>query len=162
MAEPKVNFDSFKHNGIWEGHLRTLWLDEPAYTIIDSDNYEKISEIQFDCMRKISILCPETLVLLKSWLFDEYQNTIYGSVTAIRNGVQVDIHELTPKIESPEELWNLLGQLTLNVPPENAICADCFFAISFFECPWDEEHGISILFNSDGVPTKIAGYGDHF
>ena len=141
------NFESFVDNGIWEGHLHTSWLEEPAYTIVDCDD-DELSDAQFECMRKVCNLDSRTLEELKLWLFKECQVQNYGS-------------RIDRQIDTPDQLWQLLEQQTINIPPENAITSKCLFAISF-ECPWDEEHGISVLFDSTGTPTKIAGYGDHF
>ena len=139
MTDAELNFHSFQHNGIWEGHLNITWLDELAYTIVDSDEDEPIAEIQYQCMRNVCLLGSNTLALLKQRLLSEF----------------------AARVSCQEELWNLLQQQTINSPPPNAIGDERLFAISF-ECPWEQEHGVSVLFNSDGIPTRIAGYGDYF
>ena len=161
MTDAEMNLDSFTLDGIWVGQLNAPWLGGLTHTIVDGED-SGIVEAQRDCMRAACTQNSKTLDALKNRLLNEYQNEIYGSVTAFNSdGSEIDFHELTPKFENQEQLWATLSETSINIPPEHRIADNCCFAVSF-ECNWDEEHGISILFDKSGNPTDAGGHGDHF
>ena len=161
MTDAEMKLDSFVLDGIWIGRLNAPWLGGETHSIVDAAD-SGIDDMQRDCMRVACTRDAETLDALKIRLFDEYQNEIYGSITAYKTaGTEIDFHELTPVIKSPEQLWAILSETTINIPPVHRLTDNCCFAVSF-ECPWDEEHGISVLFDRSGTPTDVGGYGDNF
>ena len=161
MTDDEMNLDSFVLDGIWVGRLNAPWLGGETHSIVDAEE-SGIEDEQRACMRIACTQDTETLNALKNRLFDKYIAEIYGSIAACdADGMEVDFQEITPKIQDREQLWSMLSETTINIPPQHRITNDCCFAVSF-ECPWDEEHGISVLFDKSGSPTDVGGYGDHF
>ncbi len=161
MTDAEMNLDSFVLDGIWIGELNLPWLGGLTHSLVDAKDTGTV-EPQRDCMRIACTRNAQTLATLKNRIFEEYQNGIYGSVTAINSdGIEIDFHELTPKLGNQEQLWEMLSEISIGIPPEHRIDDKCCFTVSF-ECRWDEEHGISVLFNRRGIPSEVGGYGDHF
>lgn len=87
-------------------------------------------------------------------LFDHYQSNIYGSVSEFGRNDQWE--ELTPTLKSSDEIWKLLGDPSVKIDyladgePDEGLC----FLLSFYECPWDKEHGFGIQM----LDWKIDGF----
>ena len=161
MTDAEMNLNSFVLDGIWVGRLNAPWLGGETHSIVDAEE-SGIEDGQRACMRIACTRGPESLIALKDRLFDEYRTEIFGSIAAYdSDGTEIDFRELTPDIQDREQLWSMLSETTINIPPQHEISNDCCFAVSF-ECPWDEEHGISVLFDKSGSPTDVGGHGDHF
>ena len=157
MTDAEMNLDSLKLNGCWEGQINAPWLGEMLETSVNADS-SGITEQEYECIRHTCRLPAKTLVGVKRYLFEKYQSEIYGSVS---QGAGYDFHDLTPPVNTPDELWNVLSYFTLSFPSEKQMTSEAWFAICF-ECPWDEEHGCSILLNKNGVPKELGGSAQFF
>ncbi len=160
MTDAEMNLDSFQLDYIWTGKINAPWLGRDLHAFVDAKE-SGIAESQYACMRTACRLPKSTLEKTKIFLFDRYQAEIYGSIAGYRNGVEIDFHEITPKVENKEQLWKLLSQIGLSFPAEHRIADHRCFALTA-QCVWDEEHGLEILFDKNGNATDIGGIGDHF
>ena len=152
-----MNLASLKLDGSWEGRINAPWLGQMLETRVNAD-ISGITEAELDCIRHTCRLPAETLKNVKQYLFDEYKSNIYGSVSL---GDGYDFHDLTPRVSTPDELWDVLTFFSLSFPSEKQIEDDAWFAICF-ECPWDGEHGCAILMSRDGVPQEMGGSAQFF
>lgn len=88
-------------------------------------------------------------------LFEHYQTDIYGSVSEFGRDDQWE--ELTPTLTSSGEIWDLLGEPSVQIAyltddePDDGIR----FRLSYIDCPWDNEHGFGIQIED----WKIAEFG---
>jgi len=162
MTDEEMNLASIKYDGgLWYGRLNVGWLGQKVETHVDTDSYtesEGPTEKQTACIRHVCQLPRETLEGIKKYLFEKYQSEIYGSVSM---GAGYDFHDLTPKVSTPDQVWDLLLHTSLSFPSEKRIKDDAYFALNF-ECPWDEEHGGSILLDKNGTPQEMGGSSQFF
>ncbi len=157
LTDAEMNLDSLILDGIWVGKINAPWLGQMLEARVNADN-SGITEKEYECIRHVCRLPTKTLDGVKQYLFEKYQNEIYGSVS---RGAGYDFHDLTPRVNTPDELWDVLSYISLSFPSEKQITDDAWFAICF-ECPWDEEHGCSILMDKNGVPQEMGGSAQFF
>jgi hypothetical protein len=160
MTDAEMKLDSFKLQGIWSGTIHAPWLGGDVDAMVDAED-SGIVESQYTCVRTACCLSKVTLQKTQRFLFDHYQNEIYGSIAGYADGKEIDFREITPTVANKEQLWALLPDVGLGFPPEHRIADDCFFQLTA-ECPWDEEHGLAILFDRSGDPIEIGGQDHHF
>ena len=86
-------------------------------------------------------------------LFDHYQEHIYLSVMEVGR----DDEELTPKLMSSEQIWDILGEPAVRISyfADDETDPGVRFRLSYYGVPWDEEHGFGIQIQD----WKIAEYG---
>ena len=154
MSDSSIDWSNFVCEGPWFGRLDVSWLGNNISTCIEAPD-SGIADSQKAICEFVIGLPFSTRMALESHLYHEYQTNIIGSVCAGPN------IELTPKIANSTEIWNLLHGTSIQIPPERNIDMERQFAVTF-ECLWDEEHGLSILFNADGLPTKFGVQGCFF
>jgi hypothetical protein len=106
-----------------------------------------------DILKYVIEMPPDARQKLEQRLFDTYQSEIYGSYSG---GDAV-----TPRISESHEIWALISQSGIATPPDYAISPSCHFVVNF-ECVWDPEHGLSILYDECGEIVSIGGQGSHF
>ena len=154
-----IDVKSFTYNGFWEGPIEVPWLGGTVHAIVESDD-SGIDENQIEFLGVIQALPSTTLEKLKSALFEEYQNEIYGSITAFHSdGTEFDIYEITPKTDSPNDVYSRVKHPTIFVRATDAPINERTFAV-MFECKWDDEHGIGLLIESNGKPREVGDAGD--
>lgn len=87
-------------------------------------------------------------------LFDHYQKHIYLSVMEVGR----DDEELTPRLKSSEQIWDILGEPWVRIAcigddePDDGVG----FRLSYIGCPWDEEHGFGMQIQ-DWKVTEFGG-----
>jgi len=120
-----------------------FWGGRELHTIISFDD-----GITYPTRRQISLLdqllrYPRNIrPKVEAALFDHYQTDIYGSVMEIGR----DDEELTPKLVSSAQIWEILGEPTvrINYIGDDEPDVGVRFRLSYYSCPWDEEHGFGI------------------
>jgi hypothetical protein len=153
MSKVEVNYDAFAFNKyFWLGRHDVPWLDNNVGFLVDTEE-DAIPRVQRDIIEFVCNSPLETRSTLENCLFAEYQPRIYGSF--------MGGDEVTPPVKRPVEIWDLIREPGVSIPPEDRIAPDCYFVVSF-ECVWDPEHGLSILFNDRGEPIDVGGQGDYF
>ena len=77
-------------------------------------------------------------------LFEHYQEDIYGSVMEL--GRIDEWEELTPKLSSSDQIWEILGEPSVRISyiGDDEPDVGIRFRLSYYGCPWDEEHGFGI------------------
>jgi hypothetical protein len=151
MSADAVDFGGFRFDKyFWLGKLNVPWLANPTSFLVASEA-KQIPEIQRAIVRFACGLPLSTRDKLAFRLFEEYQARIYNAFTGG--------HEVTPPLKRPADIWNLLTQPGITVPDLELLSPDCQF-VATFECPWDPEHGLGILFNREGAPTQVGAPGD--
>ena len=151
MAVDPIDFSTFSRSKyFWEGTCDIPWLD-PATECVLEGPLERIGDNEKSVLRFVYQLPTETRQALEKFIFENYQQDIYGAMA----GGDV----VTPPVANPPDIWSLLSEpgVAISEDPE----PDHYFAVSF-ECVWDQEHGLSILFNDSGDPIDIGGQGDLF
>ena len=134
----------------WEGVCDIPWLDRATECVVEGTS-ELIGDAERTALEFACRLPPDTRLKLQTFIFNAYQTEIYGSMAG---GDRV-----TPPIATASEIWTLLSEPGIAVSEEPR--PDHYFCVSF-ECVWDPEHGLSILFDDSGVPIDLGGQGDHF
>lgn len=148
-----VDFNAFTPDKyFWYGTHRVPWLALDASFIIHADPKDAIPPTQREIVEFVYKLPAETRDKLEGFLFARYQVEIFGSI---------DPEECTPRIQKSSEIWNLVSSPGIHTPPDHRIEPDCYFEVTF-ECVWDDEHGIAVLFNNRGEPIDLGGQGSHF
>lgn len=148
-----VDLSQFVHEKhFWTGTLDVPWLADRVEFLVFSREAEIPAEHKA-IVEFITHLRPGTRKQLEKTIFNKYQSEIFESVAG---GEQA-----TPRLAETPDIWKLLSSPTAAVPPINRIESNCYFAI-YFECAWDSEHGLSVLFSDSGVPIDVSGQGDHF
>lgn len=149
MPLNSINFDTFTFDKyFWEGNHAIPWLAADVEIMIDGDA-GRIPDEQRSILAFIHDLPISTREKLQQYIYDEYQAEIYG---AYSGG-----DDVTPPISTPNEIWALVSEPGVTV--FDIAVPERYFVISF-ECVWDPEHGLSILFNDQGNPVDIGGQGD--
>lgn len=152
MSQLSVNFSAFKFDKyFWCGTQKVRWLGSLTDFIIQGPP-EEIPANQRQVVEFACSLPDETRSKLEQFLFEKYQADIFGSI---------EPEECTPPIEDSDEIWDLISEPAIHTPPDHRIEPDCYFEVTF-ECAWDDEHGIAVLFNDRGEPVALGGQGSHF
>jgi hypothetical protein len=152
MPANTVNFGAFTYDEyFWTGKHKVAWLAPDVHFIIQADP-EAIPPHQRTIVEFICSLPAETRDRLEDFLFVRYQAEVFGSIDPV---------EYTPPIKKSSEIWNLISAPGVHTPPDHRIEPDCYFEVTF-ECVWDDEHGIAVLFNNQGEPVELGGQGSHF
>ena len=147
------DFASFeKDRYFYTGDAYLPWLESDVEVIVDTTD-EPIPPRHIDILKFAFQLPPATRDQLERFLYERYRDEVYGSM--------VGGDDVTPSIASADEIWNLLSAPGVSTPPDHRIASDCFFAITF-ECVWDPEHGLSILYDERGRIVSMGGQGSHF
>jgi hypothetical protein len=174
-----VNFDAFKFDKYsWYGRHDVPWLAKQVGFMIKGKS-DRIPENQRKIVEFVCNLPGATRSKLEEFLFNKYQSQIYGSVeadglpsaaapptlnpfTILQNWVvRRRRNQVTPRLRNPGEIWKVISGGGVHTPPDHRINAECYFQVCF-ECVWDPEHGIAVLFNDRGEPIALGGQGDHF
>ena len=128
----------------WTGDVvYPFWDDRELYTIFTLGD-----GITFPTRRQIGLLqqlldYPRNIrPEVEQVLFAHYQNEIYLSV--MERGR--DDEELTPKLDSSEQIWDVLGDPSVRIDDsgDDEPGEGLRFRLSYYGCPWDEEHGFGI------------------
>jgi hypothetical protein len=152
MPSDVVNFDAFKFDRyFWIGKHNVRWLANPTSFLVMSES-QAIPDVQRDAIRFVCGLPLETRDKLERRLFEEYQSRIYNSYSGG--------DAITPPLQKPEDIWKLLEQPGIMIPEVERLSAECQF-VATFECPWNPEHGLGILFNHLGSATEVGAPGDY-
>jgi len=152
MEPIEIDFESFEaySQGLYIRDLNVPWLGGKVQIMIGTDE-KAIPERQKEIIR---FACQQPLSakdILERRLYKEYKSEIYGSFSG---GDKV-----TPRISSPREIWKLISAPGIKTPYEHWIKDSHYFVVTF-ECVWDPEHGLAVLYNSKGEIVKIGGQGD--
>lgn len=130
------------------------WYGQVAYPFWDGRSLETFIYIDYDIAHPT---CRQLLLLgqlvnyersirpeVERALFDHYQRDIYGSVA--ETGRMDQWEELTPRVNSPGDIWNLLGEPSVRIDyiADHEPDAGARFRLSYVDCPWDREHGFGI------------------
>jgi hypothetical protein len=100
--------------------------------------------------------------LLQEYVAEHYRQEVYGTIAGFEGDRELSTDEVTPPVTNSRQIWGLLSEPAyINIPKDGDVTKDCCFAIAF-ECKWDPEHGISVLFNHNGHPVAIGGQCTHF
>ena len=151
MPLESFNFNAFTFDKyFWEGKHDIPWLSPDVDIIIDGDP-ERIPDEQRIILAFVHDRPADTRDKLQRYVYDEYQNEIYG---AYSGG-----DDVTPPISEPHSIWTLVSEPGVAI---SEIAEPKRYFVVSFECVWDPEHGLSILFNDQGDPVDIGGQGDHF
>ena len=149
----QLDLTSFeKDRYLYIGNAYLPWLGSDVEVIVDTTE-DPIPQLHSDILRFVFALPPKTKSELEQFLFERYQNEIYGSM--------MGGDDVTPPIGSADGIWDLLSAPGVSTPPDHRIASDCHFAITF-ECVWDPEHGLSIVYDDRGKIVSIGGQGSHF
>lgn len=151
MPLDSINFDEFTFDKyFWEGKHAIPWLASDVEIVIEGDP-SRIPDDQRSILAFVHDLPDSTRKTLQQYIYDEYQSEIYG---AYSGG-----DDVTPPISKPADIWGLVSEPGVAI--SDIAEPERHFVVSF-ECVWDPEHGLSILFNDRGEPVDIGGQGDHF
>ena len=105
---------------------------------------------------------PNLCGALQNYVADHYRSEVYGTIGGFEGDRELTTDEVTPPVVASSQIWGLLSEPAyINIPKDCDISETCCFALSF-ECKWDPEHGISVLFDHDGIPVAIGGQCSHF
>ena len=140
-----VDYRSFVFDYFWYGHVDVPWLRGKVGVIV----YGAVEPIPLAQRRVLERVCtlPESIRdSLEKFLFDRLQSKEFRRM-------QLE----APTLATASDIWRFVSRPTINVPEESR--AEAYFDISF-ECAWDEEHGISVLFDDRARPIKLGGQGD--
>lgn len=130
------------------------WYGQVAYPFWDGRSLETFIYIDYDITHptRRQLLLLDQLVNyersirpeVERALFDHYQRNIYGSLA--ESGRMDQWEELTPRVKSPGEIWNLLGEPSVRIDyiADHEPDAGVRFRLSYVDCPWDHEHGFGI------------------
>lgn len=169
-----VNFEQFQFDKyFWLGKHEVPWL-APQVTFIIHAEQSRIPDSQREIIQFVCDLPPGTRAKLEAYLYCKYTTEIYGSIDPVGQTPRIqkvaEIWRLLfcglagrglPRVKSAVEIWKLLSQPGVSIPPTSRIRPDRYFTVSF-ECLWDEEHGIHVLFNNSGDPIAMGGSGSFF
>ncbi len=153
MTTFSIDYDAFTFDEyFYIGKHDVPWLDMTANFIIDTED-SPIPDVHRELVAFACRLLSSTRDKLERYIYDEYQSEIYGSISGG--------DDITPPISKPSDIWTLLSAPGIHTPPDHRIESDCQFTVTF-ECVWDPEYGLSILFDDKGDPIDIGGQGHHF
>ena len=151
MTRDSFDLSTFTYSGqYWEGICSIPWLGHATECVVEGTS-ELIGDAERAALEFARNLPPDTRLKLQAFIFNAYQNEIYGSMAG---GDRV-----APPISTAPEIWKLISKPGIAVSEEPG--ADHYFCV-LLECVWDPEHGLSILFDDKGVPIDLGGQGDHF
>jgi hypothetical protein len=112
------------------------------------DNNPDPTEEQFAAIHFIQE--NEDTLLFK--IYERVKNVVYPFMKTLID----DEESWFPKLESPDELKNVLGLTSLEILQYSKE-SSAYFAINFYSS-WDTEHGFHVLFHKD----RIIGTGEAF
>ena len=146
-AKPKdatgaIDFSKFAYEHFWVGKVDAPWLGGEVSVLIEGDA-DRIPARQRHVVERVAMLPSEVRASLESFLVDKIPTLPFDP----------------PKKLGRADVWRLVSQPWFNVPaePRRRAC----FSVSF-ECRWDPEHGISVLFDDRARPVRIGSQGDFF
>ncbi len=152
-----ATFERSQYGDDWSGDVvYPFWGGMELDTIIVNDD-----KLAFPTRRQMQLLdkllgYPKDIrPEVESLLFEHYQSDIYESVMEL--GSIDESEELTPKIESPEQIWGILGEPSVRIhfitddDPEEGVRV----RLTYIDCPWDHEHGFGIQLQD----WKVEGFG---
>ena len=136
----------------WIGKSDVFWLGQDIWFNVHVDKDKRPpSQAQKELVHKVILFPRNKREELEQFIFDQYQNDIYGSIDPIT---------WTPKLNRSSEIWSLLSQSGLTFPADSGSGQHHRF-VATFKCAWDDEHGLGVLYE-DFIPTKLGGTGDFF
>lgn len=137
---------------VGNGHIK--WLDASAAVIVSRDaDATELSLVQKRLLETVIKLPKSTKDRLESMLILHYRNDVFGTL----HGGEI----LTPRLNDRSEIWGLISGPVICVPASDDISDNCKFSVAF-ECKWDPEHGIEVLFDSNDTPVEVGCQGDFF
>ncbi len=121
-----------------------------------------MSQQQLNAVNTTREALPNLGGVLQNYVADHYRKEVYGTIAGFEGDRELSTDEVTPPVAASHQIWELLSEPAyIEIPKDCDITENCCFAVSF-ECKWDPEHGISVLFDRDGHPVAIGGQCSHF
>lgn len=146
-----VDFDDFEFETIWTKKMHVPWLGCEAELIVTDDD-DPIPEKSKEVVRFACQLPLSSRDRMESAIYQYYQSRIFNSY----DGGE----EVTPRLHSSEEIWNLISGPSIACPDKDSISRSNYFIVTF-DCEWHPGFGVSVLFNADGEIVDV-GSGSAF
>jgi len=58
-------------------------------------------------------------------------------------------------MKNPEEVWNFVRLSSINIE-RNFSDDEKVYAVFYFECDWEDEHGLQLVFNNQAKLTRVS------
>jgi hypothetical protein len=140
-----VDYRAFVFDRFWYGRVDARWLGGKVGVIVHGD-VEPIPSTQRAAVERVCSQPEATRVALQQFLAERIQSREYRRM-----------HPDAPRLATPSDIWRFVSQPTITVAER--LTSDAYFNVSF-RCAWDEEHGISVLFDDRARPLKLGMEGD--
>lgn len=144
--EAFATFERSKYGSDWSGApAYPFWAGRSLYTeILNYGNNQSPTRAQLQLLHELLNYPHNIRPAVESALFEHYQKDIYDSVWEV--GELGEEEELTPKLTTSAQIWDLLGEPTVRIDEqdEEEAAGPVRFRLTYIGCPWDEEHGFGI------------------
>ena len=152
MAIDDLDLSDFEFDGNQVlGSVSVPWLNGSVNVLITSDD-GSVSELQKAILARFIEMPRESKERLEQLIFTYYEANVFDP----------SLHdERTPEVKHPSEIWRLLSEPAVLIPLDHQVNKKRQFSV-LFECTWDGEHGIGIVYDSNLHPLEVGGQMDFF
>ena len=145
----------------WHGQQRhRFWRGDSLLTCFDIlPNETQPTESQLSVFNDLVCRDGDFTTHVAEALFQYYYDEVYLLIT--HDGYYAPVEYLTPEVNSPNEIWELLDGPTILIEDQSDFADNqrCFSLT--FECRWDEDFGVEVFVSNWTVVriSKTADFG---